>query len=118
MKAWGIVPPTLLTTRSRRPKASRAWSTSAATASRSLRLAGTATARRPAAVDLGGHLVELLGRAGRDDHVGTGLGQRDGGGGADAAAGTGHHGHLVVQPEAIENHVGSPFDGRVGRGPV
>ncbi len=48
MNAWGIVPPTLLTTRSSRPKASRARSTRAATASRSFRLAGTATARRPA----------------------------------------------------------------------
>src|ERR1700727_1310944 len=48
-KAWGIHPPTLLTTMSSRPNASRAESTRPATASRSFKSATTTTARRPAA---------------------------------------------------------------------
>src|SRR4051794_26704259 len=44
-----MVPPTLLTTMSRRPNSSYAASARPATASRSIRLAGTTRARRPAA---------------------------------------------------------------------
>jgi hypothetical protein len=45
----GMVPPTLLTTTSTRPSSALAMPASEATASRSLRSAGTTTARRPAA---------------------------------------------------------------------
>ena len=107
MNGRGMAPPTLLTTRSRRPKASRARSTRAATASRSLRSAGTATARRPAASTCSATVAQLLGGPGRDHHVGAGLGQADGGGRADAASGPGDDGHLVGHGEAVENH-GSP----------
>src|SRR3954447_6645628 len=47
--AFGIVPPTLFTTMSSRPNSSYAASARPATASRSIRLAGTTRARRPAA---------------------------------------------------------------------
>ena len=54
--------------------------------------------------DASGHLVELMGRARRDEDVGTGFGQPEGRRRADAAAGAGDHGDPVVDGEPVENH--------------
>ena len=96
MNGRGMAPPTLLTTRSSRPKASRARSTRPATASRSLRSAGTATARRPAASTSSGHLR----RAARRSGPRSPRRRRPGPGRPRVAApmpatGTGDDGHLV-----------------------
>ena len=58
--------------------------------------------------DLLGGGLQLVGGAGGHEHVGAGLGQGDGGGRADAPAGPGDDGHLVVQPEAVEDHRDRP----------
>ena len=57
-----------------------------------------------------GRLLQPVGTAGAEDHVGAGLGQPAGEGHAQAAGGAGHDGDLVVEPE----HVGS----RHGRDPT
>ena len=58
-------------------------------------------------LDLRGDGVELLLGARGQQHVGAGLGECEGGGGADAAPGAGDDGHLVVESEAILDHPGS-----------
>ena len=77
-KARGIVPPTLFTTMSRRPKASTALSASAATSSRSFKSAGTTTTLRPDRLDLSGHVTQLVLSARRDEDVGACFGQTRG----------------------------------------
>ena len=56
---------------------------------------------------LRGDVVELVGGAGGDDDVGTGLGQSEGRRGADAAPGGGDDGDAVVETEAVEQHAGT-----------
>jgi hypothetical protein len=56
------------------------------------------------AAQLFGHGLDLLGRARRADHPGPGLGKGSGTARSDAAARTGHHGHLVSQSKAIQDH--------------
>ena len=101
--ALGIVPPTLLTTVSSRPKASYAASARPATASRSLQVGGYDV--RPAAGGahpLGDQLELDLGARGHHD-VGPGLGERDRGGRADAAPGPGDDGDVVGEGEPVED---------------
>jgi hypothetical protein len=59
--------------------------------------------------DPGRHLGELLGRARRQQHVGPGLGQGHGGGGADAPPGTGDDGGPIGQQESVEDHGAALF---------
>jgi hypothetical protein len=95
MNGRGMVPPTLLTTMSRRPKAALAWSASAATAS------------TPRGLHLRRDLLELLLGAGGQEHVGPRLGQRDGGRGTDAAARTCDDRHTVVESKSVQDrHAG------------
>ncbi|GAB3242636.1 hypothetical protein GCM10027535_57440 [Mycolicibacterium hippocampi] len=54
--------------------------------------------------DLLGDLFELGLSAGCDQYVCAGLGERQRHGGAEAPAGAGHHGHLIVESEPVENH--------------
>ena len=71
--------------------------------------------RAPAGgLDRGGHLVQLRLGAGRDDDVGTGLGEGDGRRGTDASPGAGHDADLAVQSEHVEDHGGTLRGGEGG----
>jgi hypothetical protein len=64
--------------------------------------------------DASGDLLEILRTAGRDDHVGTGVGEAQGDAATDAAPGTGDDGDHAVHPEQL-HHIGvRRVDGRVG----
>ena len=68
--------------------------------------------RRAAEVpDLPGHDLELLGGPGREQDVGTRLGQRERRGGADAAARAGDDRDLAVHPESFEHPLPPLFAG-------
>ena len=97
------MPPTLLTTVSSRPNSSYAACARPATASRSLRSAGTTSAAASGRPDLLGDPSSCSRGARRDEHVGAGLGERDGGGGAEAAARAGDDRDLVGDAEAVED---------------
>ena len=100
-----MVPPTLLTTMSSLPNASTAapasWRGGLGVGE-----VGDHDVRAAAGgADLLGDGVELGLRAGRDDHVRTGFGEGQRDRCAEAAAGTGDYGHLIVEPEPVEYHV-------------
>ena len=108
-----MVPPTLLTTTSRRPSSSNARVREPGDGVEVGQVGGhddgppaerTRCGRRPPQLGLG---------ARGDEHVGAGLGERERRAGADAAAGAGDDGDLPVEPEAVQNHAGSMLLGWV-----
>ena len=56
---------------------------------------------------LRGDLVQLVLRAGGQDDVGAGLGEREGAGGPDPAAGSGDDRDPVVETKSLEHHGGT-----------
>ena len=56
---------------------------------------------------LGGDLVQLLLRAGGQDDVGAGLGEREGAGGPDPTSCTGDDRDPIVEAESLEHHAGT-----------
>ena len=85
-KGRGMAPPTLLTTRSSRPKASLGLLDQPGHRLEVAQVGGDHHRPPPGGLDLAGHARQLVGGPGRDDHVGPGLGQADGGGRTDARA--------------------------------
>ena len=95
------MPPTLFTTMSMRPS-SRGRDVGQAGHRVEVAEVGRHHHRLPAErLHLRGDRVELLLRARRQHDVGAGLGQRQRGGGADAAPGAGHDRHLVIDAEPV-----------------
>ena len=99
----GEVPatPALLTRMSTVPKRSMVCATIACTAAWSATSVGTASAWRPSARISCGHGLDLRGGPCRQRYAGTFAGQRQRGRTADAAAGAGDDGGLVLQSHAL-----------------
>ena len=104
-RAFGMVPPTLLTTMSSLPNASTASAGERGGVLGMGEVGDDDVGAAAGAADLLGDLLELRLGAGRDHHVRTGFGECQRHRGAEAAAGTGHHGDLVVEPESVQDHV-------------
>ncbi len=102
--AFGMVPPTLLTTMSSRPNSSYAACAKAADPVE-VREVGLDHERPPTGgLDPLRDLCELRGVPRGDDHVGARLGERHRRAGADASAGAGDDGNLAVDLEPVQNH--------------
>ena len=111
------MPPTLLTTMSRRPKVVLRRGGERADLVGLVEVGDDDVRLAAGRLDPRRGLAQLLLGARGDDDVGPGLGQRERGRGADAPPGAGDDGDLAVDPEPVQSML-MPFDSRAAGRPA